>query len=194
MLFVNNKKPEKIKFFLLAVILIASGIILAVFVGYRRILNNNDMFVPSIHGEANIAMHKVNHTATRNGITEWNLSADSACLIDKKKQMILKKLSVIFFMKKGKKVYLTAEQGIFKTDSNDIEVKKNVVVKNDIYRLQTEKLHYRHSNRILFSKVPVKITGASFQLTADSISFDLNTNLTLFEGNVEGHFSENIIL
>ena len=44
------------------------------------------------------------------------------------------------------------------------------------------------------SKVPVKITGASSHLAADSMSFDLNTNRTLLEGNVEGFFSENIIL
>ena len=194
MVFIKNKNPKKIKFFLLSVILITSGIIIAVFVGYRRILNHNNIFVPPIHGEANIAMQNVNHTATRNGIKEWNLSAESACLIDKKKQMVLKKLSVVFFMKEGKEVYLTAEQGIFKTDSNDIEVTENVVVKNDGYKLQTEKLNYRHSKRILFSKVPVKITGASSHLAADSMSFDLNTNKTLFEGNVEGFFSENIIL
>ena len=40
-------------------------------------------------------------------------------------------------------------------------------------------------------KVPVKIIGDSYQLKADMMSLDLNTNKTVFEGRVEGAFSEN---
>ena len=48
--------------------------------------------------------------------------------------------------------------------------------------------------RIIFSKVPVNITGNSFELVADSMSLNLNNNKALFEGKVKGTFSEQFTL
>ncbi len=182
------------KLFLFSVIVIILCVVLAVFVGYRRILNKHEGLISSIQSKANISIGRVHQTATRNGITEWSLDARSAHYIDAKKQAVLQDLSVTFFLKDGKKIYLTANQGNLKTDSNDIEVTGNVVVKNESYRLKTEKLHYEHGGRIIFSKVPVEIIGDSFNIAADSMSFDLNTSKTLLEGKVEGTFSENVTL
>ncbi len=75
-----------------------------------------------------------------------------------------------------------------------MELFGNIVVKNLKYRLKTENLLYRHNKRIILSKVPVKVTGTTFNLAADSMSLNLNTNKTMFEGNVEGILSENIKL
>jgi len=194
MFFAENKNPKKLKFLLLSVILISVGIILAIFIGYRRVLNKHDRFIPTIKSKANISIDKVHQTATKNGIKEWSMDAGSARYIDVKKQAIFQDLSVTFFLKDKRKVYLTAYQGVLKTDSNNLEVSGNVIVKNENYRLITESLHYDRSKRILFSKVPVKITGASSNLVADSMSFDLNTNKTLFKGNISANFDENITL
>jgi len=92
------------------------------------------------------------------------------------------------------KVYLTADEGVLKTDSNDIELTGNVILKNENYRLKTENLCYNHRTRVFSSEVPVKITGAGFDLAADSVSFDLNTNKTVFEGSVKGNFRGNVTL
>ena len=148
----------------------------------------------SIQSAAKMSLGKVHHTATRDGVIEWSLDASSARLLDEKKQLILDDLSAVFYMKDGEEAQLTAAKGFLHTDSNDIEVAGNVVVKNNDYVLKTEKLKYEHIRRILFSNVSVEISGDSKKLTADSISFDLNTKKTIFEGNVKGAFSENIKL
>ena len=194
MFFLKNQNPRKLKFFLISIIIILLGIIIAVFSTYRNILDETAGLKSVIHSAAKMSLGKLHHTATRDGVIEWSLDASSAKLLDEKKQLILDDLSVVFYMKDGEKAYLTAEKGFLHTESNDIEVAGNVVVKNDNYVLKTEKLNYEHTRRILFSNVSVEISSDSEKLTADSISFDLNTKKTMLEGNVKGIFSENIKL
>jgi len=194
MFFLKNQNPRKLKFFLISIIIILLGIIIAVFSTYRNILDETAGLESAIQSAAKMSLGKLHHTATRDGVIEWSLDASSARLLDEKKQLILDDLSVVFYMKDGEKAYLTAEKGFLHTESNDIEVAGNVVVKNDNYVLKTEKLNYEHTRRILFSNVSVEISSDSEKLTADSISFDLNTKKTMLEGNVKGTFSENINL
>jgi LPS export ABC transporter protein LptC len=194
MFFVKNQNPRKLKFFLISIIIISLGIIIAVFSVYRSMLDETAGLKSAIQSAAKMSLGKVHQTATRDGVIEWSLDASSARLLDEKKQLILDDLSVVFYMKDGKEAYLTAEKGFLHTDSNDIEVFGNVVVKNDNYVLKTEKLNYEHTSRILFSHVFVEISSDSEKLTADTIFFDLNTKKTMLEGNVKGIFSENINL
>ena len=190
----KNTKNKRLKIFLVVIILLSLVVISAVFIGYRLILNKEGKFISSLHSKANISISKVYQTATRDGIKEWSLEAKSAYYIDATKQANLQDVVVTFFLKDGGKVYLTADQGILKTDSNDIEVTGDVVVRNETYRLTTKKLNYEYTKRIIFSKVPVEIVADSLNLAADSMSFDLNTKKTMLEGNVKGSFSENIML
>ena len=190
----KNKNPRKLKFFLISIIIILLGSIVAVFSVYRSILDEAAGLKSAIQSAAKMSLGKVHHTATRDGVIEWTLNASSARLLDEKKQLILDDLSVVFYMKDGEKAHLTAAKGFLHTDSNDIEVAGNVVVKNNDYVLKTEKLNYDHTRRILFSTIPVEISSDSERLTADSISFDLNTKKAILEGNVNGVFSESINL
>ena len=192
--FVKNHNQKKLKLILLSIIFVAVGITLTVFVSHRRILEKEENIVSGVQNKANISIGKAHQTATKNGIKEWSLDATSVNYIVKKNQAIFQDLSVTFYLKNKTEVYLTANKGILKTDSNDMELFGNIVVKNLKYRLKTENLLYRHNKRIILSKVPVKVTGTTFNLAADSMSLNLNTNKTMFEGNVEGILSENIKL
>ncbi len=192
--FVKNHNHKKLKLILLSIILVAVGVTLTVFVRNRRILEKEENIVSGIQSKANISIGKAHQTATKNGIKEWSLDATSVNYIVKKNQAIFQDLSVTFYLKDKSEVYLTANKGILKTDSNDMELFGNIVVKNLKYSLKTENLFYRHNKRIILSKVPVKVTGATFNLAADSMSLNLNTNKTMFEGNVEGILSESIRL
>jgi len=192
--FVKNHNHKKLKLILLSIIFVALGVTLTVFVSHRRILEKEENIVSGIQSKANISIGKAHQTAIRNGIKEWSLDAASVNYIVKKNQAIFQDLSVTFYLKDKTEVYLIANKGILKTDSNDMELFGNIVVKNSKYRLKTENLFYRHNKRIIFSKVPVKVAGAAFDLAADSMSLNLNTNKTMFEGNVEGILSESIRL
>lgn len=188
MKFLKNMHRKKLSFFLISVIVLAFGVVGIVFFQYRHMSGKNDTRVSNIENKANISIGRAHQTATRDGIMEWRLDAASADYMDKKNQAVFKDLSVTFFLKDNSEVYLTANQGILKTDSNDMEITGNVVVTNTNYRLKCENLYYTHEKRIIFSKVPVNITGDSFELVADSMSLYLNTNRAFFDGKVKGNF------
>lgn len=194
MALIKNNHQKKLKFFLISIIFITCSVILSVFVGYRHISDKGDRLVYPVKSKANISIGKAHQTATRNGIKEWSLDAASADYMNHQEQVIFHDLSLTFFLKDNTKVYVTADQGILKTESNDMELSDNVVVKNKEYRLGCENLHYQHNRKIIFSKVPVNITGTSFNLVADSMRLNLTTNRTLFKGRVEGTLSAKITL
>jgi LPS export ABC transporter protein LptC len=175
-------------------IFLAFGVVLIIFLQYRHVLEKNDITFSFGQNKANISIGKAHQTATRNGRKEWSLDAASADYMDKNSQAIFKDLSMIFYLKDETEVYITANQGILKTDSNDMEIYGNVVVRNKDYKLICDNLYYKHDKRIIFSKVPVNITGDSFEIVADSMSLNLNTNKALFEGKVRGTFSEHFTL
>jgi len=194
MLFIKRRKPHTLALILFSVILATICIMVAIFVSHRQENNKPGNLISTTQKEANLSIDRVHQTATKNGAEEWRLDAESAQYIDSKKQAIFQDLSVTFFLKDQRPVYLTANQGILKTDSNDIEITGNVIMKNENFRLNTENLYYDHHRRIIFTKVPVKIFGNAFDIVANAMSLDLNTKIAFLEGNVKGTFSENIKL
>lgn len=188
------KKPVKIKTLLLAIILITIGGVIGIYLGFRQDSKVAEHVLESIEPEASLSIGKIHQTATRKGKKQWSLEANSAHFIDKKNQMVLKDLSVIFFLEDNSEVTLAADQGILKTDSNDITVSGNVVLNNQEYRMLTEKLNYEHERRVLYSDSPVTITGVSAQLKADSASLDLNSNKITMDGSVEATITNNFKL
>ena len=188
------KKPKKIKIFLLATILIALGGVIGIYIGFQQDSKISESVPESIEPDATLSVGKIQQTATREGKKEWSLEANSAHYIQDRNQMGLKELAVTFFLKDESEVTLVADQGILETDTNDIEVSGNVMVNNNEYRMLTEKLSYAHKRRLLYSNVPVTISGASTQIAADSISFDLNSNKLTLEGSVEATIAKKIKL
>ncbi|MDQ1330230.1 MAG: lipopolysaccharide export system protein LptC, partial [Thermodesulfobacteriota bacterium] len=137
---------------------------------------------------------KIHQTSTKNGVVEWNLEANSASYNQDNKEASFEDLSVTFFTKDNLKVVLTADKGILKTESSDIEVIGDITVKNDDYVLKTGKINYDNKKRVIFSGVPVEISGKSLNLVAGSMTIDLNTNKAELSGDVEGIIGDDIAL
>jgi LPS export ABC transporter protein LptC len=189
MALLRASKQKRLKLLLISAILFIFGIIFAVFI-YRQTPD-----LPSTEGLSseegtNIAIGRVRQTATKDGHTEWSLDAATVKYMESEKKALFKDISVTFFLKDGGKVFLTADAGTLKTESKDIEVTGDVVVKNEDYLMESESLRYQHEKRLLFAKVPVKITGKDFDLVADSLSVDLNNEKAWFKGNVKGNVNE----
>lgn len=188
------KKPRKIKIILLATILITLGGVIGIYIGFRQDPKVPEPVAESVEPDATLSIGKIHQTATRKGKKEWSLEASSGHYIAKTNEMVLRDVTVIFFLKDNSEVTLAADRGILKTGSNDITVSGNVVVNNKEYKLLTEKLNYAHEQRVIYSSVPVRITGASTELVADSLSFDLNSKKITMEGRVEAIIAKNFKL
>ena len=131
---------------------------------------------------------------SRHGIREWRLDAESATLMEKQQIMVLSRPEVEFFMEDGDNLHLTADEGTIHTGSSRMEVSGRVSANTSRYRFRTETLDYDPKARELQAKTPVALSGEAFSLQADSMAMNLETNITRFEGNVEGTISEDLQL
>ena len=186
----KGAKQKKIRLALLAVILLIFGIIIAAFVGYRKGPQYDDENTSIPQDDATVAIGKVHQTATRDGKPAWRMDAASVRFVEDRKEAFFKDISIVFFLETEEKIFLTAKEGILKTDSNDIEVNGDVVIRNAGYRLETETISYGHEKRLITSNVPVAISGPSFNLTADSLQIDLNKKNAVFRGHIKGNINE----
>ena len=178
------KKTKKLSIFLLIIILSAVGMIVSVFIGYRQISTAPELLLTSIKEGANLSLGKIRQTATRDGIKEWSLEADSANYMEAENKVDLKKLAVIYFLEDNREVYLEADQGILQTDTNDIEFSGNVVIRNDEYQMKTEHLNYDHGQRIIVCDQSIRIWGQDGEIKAESAKYDLNADKIVLNGNV----------
>ena len=188
------KTSKKLKIILVALVSIIISIVIVVYIGYRRLSEAPDLILSAIQDGADMSIGRIHQTATRDGKREWSLEASSARYSETEKEVILKDLSITFFLDDDSEVYLTAKNGVLNTATNDMEVSGDVVVKRENYELTTEKLNYKHDERVVFSKVPVVIIGDDAEIKADSASLDLNTKKLRLQGNVESSISESIRL
>ena len=184
------KKTRKLKYVLLSVVVVAVGIIIVVYMGYRRLSDAPELLLETLQDGADMSIGKIHQTATRDGKREWSLEAESAHYMEDKKEVILKDLFVTFYLDNGDEVYLTAQRGVLNTDSNDIEVSGNVIIKKGTYRLTTETLSYQNKQRIIYTNSPILLTGKDARVSAKSASLDLNTNTIRLKGSVESTISE----
>ena len=188
------KKPKKIKIVLLVILLIALGGVIVIYINSQQESKVAESIPQSVEPDTTLSIGKIQQTATRKGKKEWSLEAVSARYVDKTNQMILQDLLVTFYLSDKSEITLTADEGILNTDSNDIEVSGNVVLENKDYKLLTERLNYVHDKRLLYSKTPATISGTSVRVTADTLSYDLNTRQLTLEGSVETTLDDNFAL
>jgi LPS export ABC transporter protein LptC len=179
-------KPRTLRRILVIGALLALGTTAAVYFGSRRLAVIPEQTPAPPSNATGMVLDRIHQTATREGRTEWSLDAKTANYLQDEHKVLLNDLSVTFFQKNGDKVFLTAERGEVATDTNDMQAEGNVVIHNELYRLETKQIVYRHGPRQIESRTPVKITGRSGELTADGLVFDLNTNRLTMDGHVQG--------
>ncbi|AQV00189.1 MULTISPECIES: LPS export ABC transporter periplasmic protein LptC [Desulfococcus] len=190
----KNNTFKKIKVILLLFITITLVAVIAVFTGYRHLMDEEESLVSTVQEGAGMAISSVRQTAVRNGMLEWSLNAASAEYLNAENQAVFTLPSVTFFMEGREEIVMTAAKGTVRTDSNNISVSGDVVVRDATYELRTEVLNYDNAEHRFFTNLPVVLSGAGFDLTADSASLDMKTRQAILEGNVKGILSEDIEL
>ena len=163
-----------------------AGLSAAVYFGYQRIVSVVKSEAPTPAATETMVVERIHQSSTKDGRTEWNLDAASAQYLLAEKKMLLRDLFVTFFTKDGQKVYVTALHGSVRTDSHDMEAHDNVVVYNDLYHMNADRMTYAEESRVITCDTPVKITSQAGEILADSLSMNLNTNRLVMKGHVHG--------
>ena len=168
--------------------------LVGIFIGYRRLLEDRDVFIEGVKDAAVISVQKILQTATRDGAKEWDLEAAAGRYLAGTNQAELEHLQVTFYLENGSTVSLTADTGILQTDTKDMRVEGNVVVVSGTYRLTTQSLHYNFKERLLHTQDAVVITGENAELSAETLKVELDHHRAHFAGNVKSSLLSSIDL
>jgi LPS export ABC transporter protein LptC len=140
--------------------------------------------------EATLSIKKVHHKATKNGLKQWDLTADTADYYKDKNEIRFHQIKVLFFLKNEESITLTADQSTLYTESNDMHISGDIVAISENGTLKTETLQYTDNQHIITGNMPVELSGETFKIDADSMVLHLDTKRTEFLGNVKGEFIE----
>lgn len=144
--------------------------------------------VPVPPESKDISLNRIHHVATRDGVKEWILDAESVEYDKGAKRTIFTNLAATFFLKDGGQVQLTSRYGALFTDTKDMEASEDVVVRHGPYELETERLSYNHERRSISTDVPIVVKGEGVKVTGESMHFSLNTQRAVLRGAVEAVF------
>ncbi len=144
-----------------------------------------------IDSKAALVLNSMHQTSTKNGIKEWTLDASSAKLLKNKNKVVMENVSIVFFMKNSKKIYLSSKHGTLDTKTHDMTFSGDVRVRYTGYTLKTEILHYSQKRHIIYSMKKVRIKDNDSVIDGDSLKIDLNRGSIILKGNIKGLFSEN---
>lgn len=185
----TNGRIRLLRRLLVAVMAMICLAVVAIYVGYRHARRNPGVWVQTIARQSQMQMDRVHHTATRDGRTEWVLDAQSAHLDNVDGPVLhLTEPVVRFFTSDSGEVDLSARKGRLHTESNDIEALEGVVIKNDSYRLETERIRYDHHRRRLEADTPVRIENGDNTISADTMTVFLDRRQAELSGDVRGGF------
>jgi LPS export ABC transporter protein LptC len=153
-------------------------------------MSGKDSSMADLSEKAAISIGEVHHTATRDGKTEWRLDAKTAEYAPGSGKVFFRDLTAVFYMRDNREITLTADRGVLEKDTNDIEVSGNVLVIDERFRLKTQRLAYEHGPKVIYTRQAVRVVSEAWDLEADSMSMDLDTQNMRFEGKVRGTFDE----
>jgi len=179
---------SKVKIVLYCLIGVMVGGIGFGLVGYHRLREEPRVLLSVLPKNRDVSLNHIHHVATRDGIKEWTLDAQSAQYQKADNKTFFKEIFATFFLKYDKTVQVNGRDGVLLTDTKDMEVWGDVVVRTGPYELNTDKLRYEHKTQIISTDTPIVIKGDSMEITGDSMIFNLQTEQVVVWGRVKAVF------
>ena len=153
-------------------------------IGYGRLRQEPRDLLSVLPKDRDVSLNHIHHVATRDGVKEWTLDAESAQYEKANNKTVFKDILATFFLKRGKKIHLNSRDGLLLTDTKDMEVWGDVVVRSDEYELNTDKLRYEHKTQTISTETPIVIKGDRIEITGDRMTFHLQTEQMVVQGGV----------
>lgn len=141
---------------------------------------------------ATISVDRVEHTATRNGRIEWRLQADEVRYLNQEKKAIFHEVSITFFSQNNEEIHLAARKGEIDTETQNIRASGGVQVERGGYLLKAPQMSYFHDRKMFVAREGVRVASEGSRLSANAMTFYLDSNIVDLQGNVEGITSESI--
>jgi LPS export ABC transporter protein LptC len=169
-----------------------AGLVVGLF-RFHHLKKDPEAVLAFLPDKSNVSLNNIHHVATRDGVKEWTLDAESVRYQKTKNKAILKGVSVTFFLKNGETVHLTGNDGVFFTDTKNMEISGSVFVRRGADELKTDKLSYNHEDRTVSTDRPITVVSDGVRLTGNNMAFSFANEQVEVWGDVEAFF-ENLTL
>ncbi|UCD87701.1 MAG: LPS export ABC transporter periplasmic protein LptC [Desulfobacterales bacterium] len=156
--------------------------------GYLRLGEEPEALHSVLPKDCDVSLNRVHHVATRDGVKEWTLDAESAQYHKTNNKTVFKDILATFFLEDGNTIRLSSRDGVLLTDTKDMEVWGDVVARSGPYELNTDKLCYKYESHTMFTESPVIIKGNGMEIIGDRMAFDLQTEQVVVWGRVKAVF------
>ncbi|WP_300671768.1 LPS export ABC transporter periplasmic protein LptC [Desulfoluna sp.] len=140
--------------------------------------------------KATFSLDKMRHTASRQGVDEWSVEADTVHLYSTENRAEFIELTARYFEKSGNITVMTADKGSLNTQTRNMTVTGNVVVTRGALTIKSDALSYAKAAHTITSKTPVAISDGISNLFGDTLFLDLTVGRLELDGNVKGTLRE----
>ena len=155
---------------------------------YHRLREEPRALLSVLPKNRDVSLNHIHHVATRDGVKEWTLDAESAQYQRADNKTVFKDILATFFLNDGKTLHLNSCDGVLLTDTKDMEVWGDVVVRGGGYELNADKLRYEHKTQTISTETPIVIKGNGIEITGDSMTFNVQTEQVVVWGRVRAVF------
>ena len=178
----------------IALIVIASGIVLALIVrfhGTGDVADEEREALSPSDETASVEATELKYTESEGGKTLWEIEAEEAMFFQDKAKTEFKKINVIFYYKEDYELILSGDSGELNTDTKNIVIRDNVKIKvEDDYTLSTDSLNYSSEEHQISTEDPIEVTGPDVSFHGNGLVFDLNSEELFIKSNVSTDFTQ----
>ncbi len=160
-------------------------------VRFRDLKKNPEAVLALLPENSDVRLNNIHHVATRDGVREWTLDAESVRYKKSENISVFKDVIVTFFLKNGEAVQVTGNDAVLLTDTKNMEISGDVVVRNGSNQMETQRLLYDHDNRSIFTDTPIIVRADGIRLTGNNMVFSLANEQVTVWGDVDAVF-ENV--
>jgi LPS export ABC transporter protein LptC len=132
-----------------------------------------------------LQVQNVTYTDVGSSGEKWEVKADTARYMRGQKIALFDKVAIKLILADGQTFLLTGDRGRLETERKDMDIEGNVVILSDRGdRFTTDRLHYDHAARKIFTNGPVamennrlKIRGTGLTLRLDSRDLKISSRV-----------------
>lgn len=159
---------------LLAVVIFALAGALAIIVAQNFRGGAPEEILEALPHDVDLSLQQINYTETEEGRPRWTLVADSAAHSVQDGVTRIENIHMTFYDEEMGDVILTAANGEMDSESRNVTVRGEVVVKSPQgYALYTEKLHYLEAQRLVRTGDPVRLVSEKMETTGVGMVLDV---------------------
>ncbi|MBT3352185.1 MAG: LPS export ABC transporter periplasmic protein LptC [Nitrospinaceae bacterium] len=163
--------------FILVLILLIGG----VFTYFLLLPSTFDLKAKNISiigSDADLTIDQMHVVQNKQGNKNWEMWANTAKIYRKKNLTELETIHIRYYPKNGKPLDITADKGEMETDSRNMLIRGNVLIKTSAgYTLHTDSLRFRPKDKRIDTDAKILLEGNSFNLTGVGLHGQTDTGL-----------------